>query len=246
MRRRQVKLVGLLAVLGMIGLAAANPPQDAETKSQVPELVAFHEIIYPIWHTAYPNKDYQALRKYVPQINALAARLYAASLPGILRDKKAKWADGIALLKKAVEDYNAAADGNDDRALLDAAETLHAKFEDLARVIIPVIPEVHAFHQVLYVVYHKYAPERAYDKVRAVSPDLVSKAEAVVAARLPAEMSKTKDAFEMAAAGLLEAVKALDRAATSGDHSGIDGAIETVHARYQALEKIFENVRIRI
>jgi hypothetical protein len=64
-----------------------------------------------------------------------------------------------------------------------------------------------------------------------------------LAAANPPQDAETKSQVP---AGLLEAAKALDRAATSGDHSGIDGAIETVHARYQALEKIFENVRIRI
>jgi len=163
-----------------------------------------------------------------------------------LRDKKAKWMDGVALLKKAVDDYNIAAAGADNQALLNAAETLHAAFENLARVIMPVSREVDAFHQVLYVIYHKYAPDKAYDKVRSAIPDLLAKAEAVVNASLPSAMSEKKEVFQKAAAALLEAVKALDAAATAGDRSGVETGIETVHTRYQALEKVFENVRIPI
>ena len=174
MTLRKALSIAVLAVVGLPGPGVAGPQQEAETNSRVPELFAFHGIIYPIWHGAYSNKDYQALRGYVPEIKRLAAKVYTASLPGILRDKKARWAEGVALLKKAVDDYCAAAEGTDDRALLDAAEELHTRFESLARIILPVIPEVDAFHKVLYVVYHKHAPGKAYDQVRATVPDLLA------------------------------------------------------------------------
>ena len=42
--------------------------QDAERKSEidssVPELFDFHEIIYPIWHTAYPEKIIPCSKKW--------------------------------------------------------------------------------------------------------------------------------------------------------------------------------------
>ena len=31
---------------------------STEINSSVPELFDFHEVVYPLWHTAYPNKDY--------------------------------------------------------------------------------------------------------------------------------------------------------------------------------------------
>jgi hypothetical protein len=67
-------ILGILLAL-MVGLGLASAAQDMakETKSEVPELTAFHEVIYPIWHTAYPDKDVKALRGFVPQINELAA-----------------------------------------------------------------------------------------------------------------------------------------------------------------------------
>jgi hypothetical protein len=246
MKMKRLFVSTLLGLVFLAGIHVAALPQEAETKSEVPELWAFHEIIYPIWHNAYPKKDYQALRSYVPKVNELAAKVYAAPLPGILRDKKDKWAEGVAQLRKAVDYYAQAAAGKDDQALLNAAEALHARFESLARIIIPVIPELDAFHQVLYVIYHKYAPDKAYDKIRSVTPELLAKAEAVVKAKLPSGMSEKKDAFQKAAAALLEAVQALDAAGKARDRSGMDKGIETVHSCYQALEKLFEGVHIAI
>ncbi|MCK7482691.1 MAG: hypothetical protein M0C28_40405 [Candidatus Moduliflexus flocculans] len=105
-----------------LAAAAAVPALSQETESAVPELSAFHEVIYPIWHTAYPEKDIAMLKSLVPQVNELAAKVFAAKLPGILRDKQAKYDAGLAEFRKSVEAYNAAAKGSDDKAMLDAAE----------------------------------------------------------------------------------------------------------------------------
>ncbi len=227
------------AVLALAGSAAFAQDVKAETSSEVPELTAFHDIIYPIWHTAYPSKDYAALRHFVPEVNELAAKIYSAQLPGILRDKKAKWEEGLDVFKKSVEAYNAAAEGQNDQALLDAAELLHAKYEALVRLIRPVLAEVDAFHQLLYVLYHKDFPAKAFDKIRESTAALVAKAEAVTKATISKRLEPKADAFRKAAADLLEAAKALDAAGQNHDHDGMLECVEVLHAKYQALEAVF-------
>ena len=240
MYKRILSLFGLLMLVCGLSAWALAQEQTAETKSEVPELTAFHDVIYPIWHTAYPDKDYKALRSFVPQINELAAKIYSAKLPGILREKEAKWKEGVALLKKSVDDYNAAAAGNDDQALLNAAEALHTKYEALVRTLRPVLKEVDTFHQALYVVFHTYLPNKEYDKIRGAGADLVAKAEAVNKATLPTKLEAKAGAFKTAAVELLEAAKALDAAGQAHDHSGMEKGVDTLHAKYQALEKLFD------
>ena len=99
-------------------------------------------------------------------------------------------------LRKAVDEYEAAALGKDDQALLNAAEKLHSRYEALVRTIRPVLKEVDDFHQALYVVYHKYLPEKTYDSIRAASADLVAKAEAVTRTGLPQRLASKKDDFK--------------------------------------------------
>ena len=204
------------------------------------ELSEFHEIIYPIWHTAYPEKDYAALREYVPEVNRLAKNLFDAKLPGILRDKQTKWDDGMEQLKKAVEDYNKAAAGEDDQALLDAAEALHAKFEMMVRLIRPVLKEIDEFHKVLYVVYHKYLPNKEFDKIKAVCDEFILKAEAVVKATLPKRLEGKSEEFSVAAKDLLEASKRLKMTSSTQESSAMEKAVEYLHTKYQELEKIFD------
>ena len=226
--------------IALILFAAAVPAFTQETESSVPELSAFHEVIYPIWHTAYPEKDIAMLKSLVPQVNELAAKIFAAKLPGILREKQAKYDAGLAEFRKSVEAYNAAAKGTDDKAMLDAAEALHAKYEALVRAIRPVLAEMDAFHKVLYVVYHKDLPDMKWDNIRAAAPDLKAKAEAVTQAKLPARLEPKKDAFNAAAAGLVEAASALAALGRETAGAAVEAAVLKVHTSYQALEKIFD------
>ena len=229
----------LFVFLSPFHLSASGALQTEETESTVKELSEFHEIIYPIWHTAYPEKDYAALREYVPEVNQLAKNVFNAKLPGILRDKKAKWDEELEHLKKAVEDYNKTAAGEDNQALLDAAEVLHAKFEMMIRLIRPVLKEIDEFHKVLYVVYHKYFPDKEYANIRSVSDDMILKAEAITKAKLPKRLEAKADEFSSAAQELLEASKKLKATCLTENTDLIEKAVDFLHTKYQNLEKIF-------
>ncbi len=240
MKKRRIPsvLVGLLFVTGAAALAQTHEAQ--ETESTVPELTSFHEIIYPIWHTAYPDKDYAALRSYVPEVQRLAEKVYTAKLPGILRDKQAKWDEGLKELRKSVDAYVAAAAGTDDAALLDAAEALHARYEMMVRTIRPVLREIDAFHKTLYVVYHRYLPNKDSAKIAEVSAEMLVQAEAITKASLPKRLEAKNQAFGTASQELYDATKALVEIGKSGKAEAIFTAVETVHTKYKALEQIFD------
>jgi hypothetical protein len=230
-----------LPALVALWLALAVPPAfPQETESAVPELEEFHEIIYPIWHTAYPEKDIAALKGFVPEIERLAGGIYGAALPGILRDKEPKWQAGLVEFRRSVEAYASAAQGTDDQALLDAAEVLHARYEMLVRTIRPVLREMDEFHKVLYVVYHKALPDGKFDEIRAVSVDLEAKARAVASATLSKRLEARTDRFRAAAADLVAASAGLVAASGSKDDAVMEKAVLSLHEAYVALEKVFD------
>jgi hypothetical protein len=227
-------------VIALVISVYSQTAQTPETESTVPELTAFHEIIYPIWHTAYPEKDYAALRSYATEVKRLAEKIYSAPLPGILHDKQAKWDQALAELRKSVDGYLSAAAGTDDAALLNAAETLHARYEMMVRTIRPALKEIDDFHKTLYVVYHKYLPDKDFARIKEASGDMLTKAEAITKAKLPKRLESKAPAFSAAAQELFEASKALAGAAHSGRDEATAAAVEAVHTKYQALEKIFD------
>ena len=222
-----------------INVLCQQEEQIKETDSRVPELEKFHEIIYPIWHTAYPEKDYAALKSYVQEVNELADSIYNAKLPGILRDKKEKWDKGVSEFRSSVEEYEKQAKGNDNDALLKAAEKLHADYEMLIRIIRPVLKEVDQFHQLLYVIYHTYLPGKEYKKIISVSGELAEKAEAITKANLPKKFESKKEKIDTAAKELLTAVQQLGRLKDDSEGKAIEASVENLHAKYQSLEEIF-------
>src|SRR3989339_1348144 len=114
-----------------------NTIETHEITASVPELVAFHSIIAPMWHKAYPSKDMNALKALVPQIKENMAKMNSAKLPGILREKAAAWKIELDKFNLVADNYYAAASGNDDAALLLAAEKLPSAYEAMNRVVRP-------------------------------------------------------------------------------------------------------------
>jgi hypothetical protein len=220
--------------------AFAENVNDPEIENSVPELIAFHEIIYPMWHDAYPAKDTAALKSFVPQINELSENIYKVRLPGIMREKNSAWKEGVANLRKSVKTYNIAAKSTDAEAILSAAENLHKRYEMLVRVIRPVLPEMEAFHKVLYVIYHKNLPAAQWDDIRKKVPELSAGAKAMTEAGLPKRFENRAADFKSAADALAEAVAGLQELGASASGPKIKKAVLNVHSAYRSLQKIFE------
>jgi hypothetical protein len=228
-------LAFMLISTGFSGFA--QTPADAV--AQVPALDAFHEVIAQIWHEAFPNKDAATLRKLAPEVEKGIAKVAAAPLPGILREKKAAWEEGVKKLQSAGTEYKAAAAAKDDAKLLSAAETLHSRFEGLMRAIRPALKELDDFHATLYMLYHRYLPKYEINKIKSSAAELKRKMAALNAAQLP-ERLKQKDAeFQTARMQLSKSIDSLAVEIKTNQKKAIQAAIESVHSKYQALDKVF-------
>jgi hypothetical protein len=235
----------LIALIAFIFLLSANlfaqhQIDSTEITSSVPELFEFHDVIYVIWHEAYPAKDIAALKSMVEKIKPYMDKINNAKLPGILQDKQGKWDEGLKVLNASAENYYNAAAGNDDQKMLDAAEKLHADFEMMVRVIRPVAKEVDEYHKVLYVIFHKYYPSKDYKSIESVIDDLIAKAEACVNAKLSKRLEGKTDQYKAEAQKLVEKTKDLKTALQSNDPVKIDKAVDVMHSQYQDVEKVFE------
>jgi NADH dehydrogenase/NADH:ubiquinone oxidoreductase subunit G len=216
----------------------AEPAADAVAK--VPALDAFHEVIYKIWHDAWPNKDASMLQKLLPDVEKGIAEVAGAKLPGILREKKAAWDENVKKLQAISSDYKAAATSKDDPKLLAAAEKLHSQYEAMVRVIRPALKELDDFHAVLYMIYHYYMPEKKSDKIKSSSAELKVKMAALNAAMLPERLKKIEETYTAARAKLSKSVDELEAALPSNNEAKIKQAIELVHTNYEMLNQLFE------
>ncbi len=240
------KLSTFLFTLIMLSLTCVSFAQEkidsTEITSEVPELFAFHEVIYPMWHNAYPAKDYEALKGFIPQIKVSVKAINNAKLPGILREREDDWKTRLNELNAVAETYYAAAEKNNQEALLEAAEKLHREFEMMMRVIRPAIGELDEYHQTLYIIYHKLLPAKKYEEIAGLTDNLIAKAEAVAAFpqdKLKRRLGDRIPQFDAAAKELLAKTVALKEIMKANDAQKNNEAIEQMHTAYQKLDAVF-------
>jgi hypothetical protein len=218
----------------------ASKHHATETSANVPELNEFHKVIFKIWHSAWPNKDFDLLTDLLPEIERGVAAVANAELPGILREKKVAWKNGLEKLKAIVKEYKAAIEAKQKQPLLDAAEKLHAQFEALVRVIRPQLKELEDFHAVLYIIYHYYMPQDSLEEVKVSVGQLQDKMTALNKAILPPRFKGKEESFAVARNQLDKAVAELAAMIHSNEAGKIKVAVEAMHTSYKALAKIFE------
>lgn len=213
---------------------------EHETSSDVPELSEFHEVIYQLWHTAWPEKNISMLKSLLPDIQKGIDKINSVELKGILRDKKPKWEEGLKKLNECVVAYKAAIDKDNTQAILDEAEKLHALYERLVRVVKPMVKEVDVFHQALYMLYHYYSPEYNLTKIKESATELKVKMADVMKAQLSKRLEARTEKFNSARNELDKAVNELNDIAAKGNKDAIVKAVDKVHNKYQELEKVFD------
>lgn len=237
--RRPPVIAPILVLATMVAapLFAENP---AEIKAEVPALADFHDVIYPLWHEAWPNKDVALMKELLPQAREGVAAIEKVELPGILRDKQSAWAEGVAALRESLTAYERAAAGGDQQALLDAVEQLHARYEALVRTVRPPMKELDAYHQVLYQVFHKLMPAGDLDGLRPAADEMAVRCQALAAAPMPKRFASRETAVRPAMTELCAKTEALREALKGGDSAKVNAAVGEVHTQYQAVEKLFE------
>jgi hypothetical protein len=234
-------LIGLVTALAsLVAAQDTKASHEAETKSQVPALQQFHTPIYKLWHNAWPKKDTAMMASLWPEIEKGVAEVSASELPGILREKKAAWQEGLKQLQDAAAAYHAAMDGTDLQPKLDAAEKLHMRYEAMVRVIRPVLKEIDAFHQVLYMIYHYYMPEHNMEKLGPAVKELSARMDTLDTAMLPERLQTKEAAFQAARKKLSASVAYVKGVMASKDEKRITSAIRAMHSDYESLEKVFE------
>jgi hypothetical protein len=241
------KLFVFICVLSVLFSSSATLAQTkvdpAEISSSVQELTDFHDIIYPMWHDAYPAKDYNALKGLVPKIKSSMESINKAKLPGILREKETAWKSQLNELNNSAQNYYSAANGNDNIALLTAAEKLHSSYEKMVRVLSPALKEIDDFHQTLYIIYHKLLPDSKFDEIAGLTGILITKAEAIV--NYPQDKLKTRlgdklEAYNVSVKRLYDSVASLKEVLKGNNPEKKKEAVESMHKAYEDLDSLFK------
>lgn len=230
-------VVGLLVAVGAPDSELAGL---AELKAEVPALNAFHEVIYPLWHTAWPERDFKLMKELLPDVQKHVAAVVKAELPGILRDKKAEWNESVGALTATLATYEKAAAANDEKNLLGAVEEIHSRYEALVRIIRPPMKELDAYHVVLYQIYHHFGPEKQLEPLRGAAAELGGKCEALAKAEAPRWFKGDREKLAAEIGALCARTGELREAAKGEAWDPVAAAVEAVHTQYQKVAAVFE------
>lgn len=246
---KKLKIYSLLILLAFVFFAFYSCQKTGETpveitqeeiSASVPALSDLHEVVYPLWHSAFPEKDCALIKELLPQVDALVEKLDLAQLPGILRDSQEKWDEGKQTLKACLEKLHQAADSDDEEEMLNQTEAFHKHYERLVRLIRPLVAELDAFHQELYKLYHYYFPNYDLESIRSTVSAMLEKMGPLKAAQLSTRLSDRQSDFDAAVEKLAEDLNQLAEAVKTSKEKEISAAVERVHTAYQNVEKIFD------
>lgn len=219
-----------------------------ETTASVPALSDLHEVVYPLWHSAFPEKDYALIKELLPQMDTLTEKMDQAELPGILRDKAEQWDTGKETLKTTLENLHKAAEADNRDDMLSQVEAFHSAYEGLVRTIRPVVPELEAFHQELYKLYHYHMPNYELELIRIDVEAMMEKIGPLKDVKLSTRLESKQEDFQAAVANLESELEKLAAAVLLGElakgdktseKQNIADAVERVHSAYQNTEEIF-------
>jgi len=240
-------IVGLLLIPALLSITACAEQSGSvpevpaeETTSQVAELDAVHEVMAPMWHEAFPAKDFGAIQAAVPEFETLLAALDTATLPGILQDKQAQWDEGKSRLMQSFQGLQEAAATGDEDGMLSFAEAFHMNYEAMVRIIRPVVPELDTFHQHLYGLYHYYGPGYDLGRIRQAAEALAQDIPPLQAAQLPSRLEDRQGDFEANVSELGNRVAHLLQVLENPNRDEVEAAIEGVHSAYEAVEGLFD------
>jgi hypothetical protein len=135
-------------------------------------------------------------------------------------------------LKQAVE-------ANDNAAMLSHTEAFHIGYEQLVRVVRPLVPELESFHQELYKLIHYYKPADDGSKMHEAALAMIEKMEPLRAATLPERLADRQGDFDVSVAALGDRLGELDEALNGSDAEAIQTAVDAVHGAYGAVEAVF-------
>lgn len=178
-------LLILAALLLLVPLTYSAEPEQ-ESKSGCPADQAakkgftafhdFHDVMAPAWHTAWPDKNYDALLAAGPKFKEAFAGI--AKMEPTFKTKSCKKAFLKARdnFSRIIEMYSAAAERGDKEAVYDLMPQLHNAFEMTASTLLPVsYPEIEAAAVTLNLIMETHLPKNNMEGIVGSTETLVAR-----------------------------------------------------------------------
>lgn len=185
-------LAALMLAASVFAEEESCPAAVAEQMGFSP-IGAFHHAVMPLWHSAWPEKDMQALIEGAGAFDSLIGAI-ADLKPVIGNEGRLKRFEKYREeLRKAVSKYSKAAGANDSEAVYELLPGLHDSFEEMAAALAPT---PFSYFEGLVVtsdlILNKHLPDQDMDAIIGSTETLVMKLGAADSADIPDELKGKK------------------------------------------------------
>jgi hypothetical protein len=221
--------------------ATTSVPVKDTTDKLAMAMEDFHSVLAPLWHDAYPNKDFKSLREQAPLFKGKLMNLLVIPAPDtMVEEKREVFFTKRQELAFYVDQYEKAAADSTDSVLAASFEKMHWGYEELNKVFMVEIKQMDSFHETLYYLIHKALPAKDYKSIKETVPVLKAEMDSLMLVKLPGSCYDIKDAFEAKRAALKDAVYQLSDVCQNGTNQQIDDALAAMHDKYMDLNMVLQ------
>jgi hypothetical protein len=193
--------IGLFAVLAAASLVIAEEPgkicpSDHAANKGYDAFGAFHEVMAPTWHKAYPDKDYVSLLAAGPKFDSLFKGI-AHIEPSMKNTKrKAAFLTNREEFAHLVRAYAEAAKAGLQDSCYVLMPTLHEAFEQTAAVVVPYsYPELEGAMMTAGIIVEQHVPKNNASGITGSTETLVGKVAVLNEKTIPDELKDQQEAL---------------------------------------------------
>ena len=199
--------IAFALILSTSALAqVSNCPADRAADKGFDPFGEFHHIMAPVWHEAWPAKDYDAMIAAGPQFETAFEKIAAMKPEFKSERRKLKFSQLREEFASLVDKFAEAARRNDKETVYELMPDLHDSFEMTASSLLPVhYPEFEGVIITLNLIRESHLPANNIDGITGSTETLVTKMSVLNEETIPQELSDVKQAVLTD----LEAVKKL-------------------------------------
>lgn len=198
----------------------------------------FHHVMAPAWHTAYPEKDYDALLAAGPKFAEVFAELEVES-PKFDNDlKKARYERQLKAFKELVTAYAAASEAGDKDKVYELMPDVHTAFERTASATLPIkYKEFNALVVALDLINEKHLPADNEEGIVGSTDRLVEVADLLNEETLPHMLSWDSEEVMAELAKMKSLVAEMKKCCDEKDMENYRKHAEALSAEAEAFEQ---------
>ena len=171
-------------------------PSDQAAKQGFEAFGAFHEVMAPTWHSAYPAKDLDALVAAGPKFDSLFKGI--ADIQPTMKSvaRKAAFLNHREKFAQLVKDFAGAAKAGLKDSCYVLMPSVHEEFENTAHMLSPFsYPELEGAIMTAGIIVEQHIPNKNMDGIIGSTETLVTKVTALNESTIPAEVKGQQEAM---------------------------------------------------